>query len=35
MAEKLKERRLGIEVKEKVVEEVLIDQNFFNGILNL
>ncbi len=32
LAEKLKELRLGVEVKEKVVEEVLIDQNFFNDI---
>jgi restriction system protein len=32
LAEKLKELRLGVEVKEKVVEEVLIDQTFFNDI---
>lgn len=32
LSDKLKELRLGVEVKERVVEEVLIDQEFFNDI---
>ena len=32
LAEKLKELRLGVDVKEKVVEEIVINQDFFNNI---
>jgi len=32
LSEKLKELKLGIDVKERVVEEVLINQDFFNEI---
>ena len=31
-AKKLKELRLGVEVKESILEEVVIDKNFFSGI---
>lgn len=32
LVEKLKELKIGIEVKEKVIEDVLIDEEFFKGI---
>ena len=32
LAQKLKELRIGIEVKTKLIEEVLIDEDFFRSI---
>lgn len=32
LAQKLKELRIGVQVKEKVVEEVLIDRNYFQAV---
>ncbi|MEO8024704.1 restriction endonuclease [Polaromonas sp.] len=32
LAEKLKELRIGVHVKEKIVEEVVIDESYFQGI---
>ena len=32
LAEKLKELRLGVDVREKVVEDIIINQDFFNNI---